>query len=141
MPLLQRAGILYRRPLRDSKRCTKSFFYIWAKEGHLHTYTHSYWAPKGHTCTTANLHHKKSLGEWKEHRYIILNNHGKPQLPHGSDRCVSGSPVVHLPVGHQLSFLHLIFNCRHRCVPTYKRIQVVVPLQSIVPGRHSENLP
>lgn len=37
VPLLQQAGILYRRPLRVSKRRTKSVFHIWAKEGHIHT--------------------------------------------------------------------------------------------------------
>lgn len=36
VPLLQQAGILYRRPLRVSKWRTKSVFHIWA-HAHIHT--------------------------------------------------------------------------------------------------------
>ncbi len=41
VPLLQQAGILYRRPLGVSKWRTKSVFHIWAKEGQMHAYTHT----------------------------------------------------------------------------------------------------
>lgn len=71
VPLLQQAGILYRRPLRVSKWRTKSIFHIWAKRGaHANTYTHSSWASAGHTYTTADFHHIQSLGEGKEHRFV-----------------------------------------------------------------------
>lgn len=39
VPLLQRAGILYRRPLGVTKRRTKSVFHVQAKlKGHIHTF-------------------------------------------------------------------------------------------------------
>lgn len=39
VPLLQQAGILYRRPLWVTKRCTKSVFHVSANlNGHIHTF-------------------------------------------------------------------------------------------------------
>lgn len=63
VPLLQQAGILYRRPLWVVKWRTKSVFHIWAKEGHMHTYAHSNWASEGHTYMTTDFHHNYSCRE------------------------------------------------------------------------------
>lgn len=70
MPLLQQAGILYRRPLWVSKWCTKSVFHVWAKAGHMQAYTHSNWVSAGHTYVATDFHHMQQFGERKEHRLI-----------------------------------------------------------------------
>ena len=56
VPLLQRVGILYRRPL-TAPNDTKTVFHIWAKEGHMHTYTlstHTH-SPHVHTLNVLTL--------------------------------------------------------------------------------------
>lgn len=39
--LLQRAGILHRRPRKGLKRYTKDSFQSWATRGYMHTYTYT----------------------------------------------------------------------------------------------------
>lgn len=103
VPLLQQAGILYRRPLRVSKWHTKTVFHIWAKKRGTCTYTHSNWAPTGvHMC---------SCRFWN-----MYNHSGRERdtdsYPYHSQRAVASDGAEHLSLrkncGHIEQILHAV---------------------------------
>lgn len=55
VPLLQQAGILYRRPLQMTHKDCLS--HLGKRGAHARIHTHSDWASAGHTHTTADFHH------------------------------------------------------------------------------------
>jgi len=81
VPLLQQAGILYRRPFSVSKWRTKSVFHVWAKKGaHAHITTVKLGIRRALTHNHRFQSHTITLGG-EETQIYILNNHSGSQHP------------------------------------------------------------